>query len=388
MTKQTLPIVAVVGPTATGKSTLAVALAQQLGATSDSHRADLSPEYHAEIINADAYQLYKGMDIGTAKTPVRERGHVIHHLFDVLDPLDDASVAAYQASARAITADIEARSVRCIVVGGSGLYVRALLDHMDFPGTDPAVRQELEDQARTLGPQALIDRLAQLDPQAAATIDPRNIRRVIRALEVIKITNKPFTANLPRQEYVRPTVQIGIDCNRDSLDARIDLRVHAMREMGLVEEVRHLASAQQGGLGPGLGTTAARAVGYAEILQYFAGQCSLDEAFDAIAVHTKRLARKQMGWFGRDPRVHWLDASAPDLLDQALDIVAQADAATSASAGAPVGAAPGQAVATATAGQAGTAAEDGAAPGAQQARTPLGSTIAQAEESATSATAE
>ncbi len=308
-------IVAVVGPTATGKSDLALDLAQALSGAAP-----------AEIVNADAYQLYRGMDVGTAKVPEAERRGIVHHQLDVLDPHEDSSVARYQTEARADLDTISGRGARAVVVGGSGLYVRALLDHMDFPGTDPEVRAALEERAEREGRRALHAELAQLDPAAAESIGPFNTRRIVRALEVIAITGQPFTANLPRQEYVRPAVQIGLDCDRETLDARVAQRVERMWDQGLLEEVRSLASPEQGGEGPGLGTTAARAVGYAEVIEHFLGRQSAEEAREAITANTRRLARKQMGWFGRDPRVQWLDAGAPDLLEQALAVVAAADA--------------------------------------------------------------
>jgi tRNA dimethylallyltransferase len=315
-------VVAVVGPTATGKSDLALDLAQAL-----------STRVPAEVVNADAYQLYRGMDIGTAKVPSEQRRGIAHHQLDVLDPLEDASVARYQESARADLGQIEARGARAVVVGGSGLYVRALLDHMDFPGTDPQVRAGLEERAEREGRRALHAELARLDPEAAASIGPHNTRRIVRALEVIEITGLPYTANLPRQEYVRPAVQIGLDCDRETLDARVASRVERMRREGLVEEVLRLARIDERGTVRGLGRTAARAVGYAEILDLIQGRTTEDEAFEAITANTRRLARKQMGWFGRDPRVQWLDAAAPDLLDQALAVVAAAEAGTLPAAG-------------------------------------------------------
>lgn len=311
-------VVAVVGPTATGKSDLALDLAQALG----------RPGAPAEIVNADAFQLYRGMDIGTAKVPANERRGVVHHQLDVLDPLEDASVAAYQEAARGDLDAIAARGARAVVVGGSGLYVRALLDHMDFPGTDAAVREALEERAAREGRLALHAELERLDPAAAASIGPQNTRRIVRALEVISITGQPFTANLPRQEYVRPAVQLGLDCDRAALDARVAGRVERMWDEGLLEEVRGLASPEQGGTGAGLGTTAARAVGYAEVLPLLRGEAPEPEVREQIAAGTRRLARKQMGWFGRDPRVQWLDAGAPDLLERALAVVAAADAGT------------------------------------------------------------
>ncbi|MFI6425366.1 tRNA (adenosine(37)-N6)-dimethylallyltransferase MiaA [Promicromonospora sp. NPDC050880] len=311
-------VVAVVGPTATGKSDLALDLAEALS-------TDRAP---AEIVNADAYQLYRGMDVGTAKVPPEQRRGIAHHQLDVLDPAQDASVARYQEAARADLDAIAGRGARAVVVGGSGLYVRALLDTMDFPGTDAEVRARLEARAEAEGRRTLHAELARLDPQAAESIGPHNTRRIVRALEVIEITGRPYTANLPRQEYVRPAVQIGLDCSREVLDARVASRVERMWDAGLVDEVRTLAGPEQGGTGPGLGVTAARAVGYAEVLAWWRGESTEAEAREAVTANTRRLARKQMGWFGRDPRVHWLDAASPRLLDEALAIVAAADAGT------------------------------------------------------------
>lgn len=303
----TLPVVAVVGPTATGKSDLALELAEALG----------SPDVPAEVVNADAFQLYRGMDIGTAKVLPAERRGLIHHQIDVLDVEQDASVAAYQEAARADLDAIAERGGRAVVVGGSGLYVRALLDDMRFPGVDPAVRAALEVRAEREGTRALHDELARRDPAAAAAIGPANTRRIVRALEVIEITGRPYTATLPRQEYVRPALQLGLDCDRDTLDARVGARVERMWARGLVEEVA--------GLAPRLGRTARRAVGYAEVLDLLDGQITADQARTAVTANTRRLARKQMGWFGRDPRVHWLDAQSPTLLADALAVVAGAD---------------------------------------------------------------
>ncbi len=297
------PVVAVVGPTATGKSDLGVALALALG---------------GEVVNADAMQLYRGMDIGTAKVTEEERRGVPHHQLDVLDVAEDASVAAYQRAARADVAALVARGRRAVVVGGSGLYVRALLDRMELAPVDPAVRARLEERAATEGPGILHDELAALDPAAATAIGRANTRRIVRALEVIELTGRPWTASLPEHEYERPAVQIGLDCDRAVLDERVAHRVGRMWRRGLVDEVAALA--------PRLGRTARRAVGYAEVLAALRGERTLDDAYDGVVAGTRRLARKQMGWFGRDPRVHWLDAQDPRLLEHALELVAAADA--------------------------------------------------------------
>ncbi|MCL3860159.1 tRNA (adenosine(37)-N6)-dimethylallyltransferase MiaA [Actinotalea sp. K2] len=298
------PVVAVVGPTATGKSDLGLQLALRLG---------------GEVLNADAMQLYRGMDIGTAKLPLEERAGVPHHQLDVLDVTEDASAARYQRDARGDLATILARASRAIVVGGSGLYVRALLDRMEFQPVDAEVRARLEERAAAHGVGLLHDELATLDPAAAQAIGRANTRRVVRALEVIELTGRPYTASLPEQEYAVPTLQIGLDCDRAALDERIRARVRRMWDQGLVVEVRTLAE-------HGLGRTASRAVGYAEVLEMLRGQLAEDDARAKVVAGTRRLARKQMGWFGRDPRVHWLDALDPHLLDRALDLVDRSDA--------------------------------------------------------------
>jgi len=298
-------VVAVVGPTATGKSDVALGLAERLG---------------AEVVNADAMQLYRGMDIGTAKLTPAERRGIPHHQLDVLDVGQDASVAAYQRDARADVDEAHARGRRVVAVGGSGLYVRALLDHLSMAPVDPEVRTALEQRAEREGPGVLHDELARLDPAAGRTIPRTNTRRIVRALEVITLTGRPWTAVLPEPSYEVPAVQIGLDSDRAALDARIAARVERMWQQGLVAEVSGLAGT--------LGRTAARAVGYAQVLAMLAGECSEEQARTDVMAATRRLARKQMGWFGRDPRVHWLDSGRPDLLGAALAIVEAADAGT------------------------------------------------------------
>ncbi len=298
-------VVAVVGPTATGKSDLGIALALAL---------------RGEVVNTDAMQLYRGMDIGTAKVPPDERRGVPHHLLDVLDPRQGATVADYQAWGREALADLEARGRTPVAVGGSGLYVRALLDHLEFPGTDPALRAALEARADAEGPRALHAELAAADPDAATRIGPHNARRLVRALEVIAITGETYSSFLPEHVYAVPAVQIGIDCDRAVLDARVAARVERMWAAGLVGEVEGLVAAG------GLGRTAARAVGYAQALALLAGQVGEEQAYDETVAATRRLARRQMGWFGRDPRVHWLDAQDPDLVAHALELVERARA--------------------------------------------------------------
>ncbi|QDY79378.1 tRNA (adenosine(37)-N6)-dimethylallyltransferase MiaA [Streptomyces qinzhouensis] len=285
-------VIAVVGPTAAGKSDLGVFLARELG---------------GEVVNADSMQLYRGMDIGTAKLTVEERGGIPHHLLDIWDVTEAASVAEYQRRARAEIDRLLAEGRTPVLVGGSGLYVRGAVDVLDFPGTDPAIRARLERELDESGPGALHIRLAAADPEAARAILPGNGRRIVRALEVIEITGKPFTANLPRHESVYDTVQIGVDVARPELDERIARRVDVMWDAGFVDEVRTL---EEQGLRDGL--TASRALGYQQILAALAGECTEEEAREATVRTTKRFARRQDSWFRKDPRVHWLSGAAED----------------------------------------------------------------------------
>ena len=251
-------VISIVGPTASGKTGLGIAIARRLADRGE----------RAEIVNADAYQMYRGMDIGTAKASDEERAAVRHHLLDVIEPSETMSVARFQQMARATIADLKSRGIRPILVGGSGLYARAAIDDISFPGTDPQIREHLEERERTEGATALFRELAVKDPQAAEHMDPRNPRRIIRALEVIEVTGKPYSATLPRYRYVIPSVQLGLDLDR----------------------------------------------------------ADLDDTMADIAQKTKRLARKQMGWFGRDPRIHWLSALNPALVDNAMAVIDHADA--------------------------------------------------------------
>lgn len=252
-------------------------------------------------------QLYRGMDIGTAKLTTGERGGVPHHLLDVWEVTETASVAEYQRLARTEIDRLLARGRTPVLVGGSGLYVRGALDAMEFPGTDPEVRARLEEEATLRGPGALHARLAAADPAAAQAILPSNGRRIVRALEVIEITGRPYTANLPGHESVYDTVQIGVDVGRPELDERIALRVDRMWEDGLVDEVRALEAR---GLRDGI--TASRALGYQQVLAALAGRCTEDEARAETVRATKRFARRQDSWFRRDPRVHWLSGAVAD----------------------------------------------------------------------------
>jgi tRNA dimethylallyltransferase len=291
-------VVAIVGPTAAGKSSLSLALAERVG---------------GEVVNADSMQLYRGMDIGTAKLTLAERHGIEHHLLDIWPVTQSASVAEYQRLARAGIDDILARGRVPLLVGGSGLYVRAALEQFDFPGTDPELRARLEAELATVGAGPLHARLAIVDPAAAAKILPSNGRRVVRALEVIELTGAPFAAALPDPTPVYPSVQIGVDRDPVTLDERIAARVRHMFDAGLVAEVRAL-------LPEGLadGRTASRALGYQQVLAYLDGRADLAQATADTIQATRRFVRRQRTWFHRDPRIGWLDATAPDLVDNAV----------------------------------------------------------------------
>ena len=300
-------VVAVVGPTATGKSDLAIALAEHLG---------------GEVVGADASQLYRGMDIGTAKVPPEERHGIPHHQLDVLDVTQEASVAAYQREARADIEAVLARGALPVVAGGSGLYVRAALDRLEIPPTDPAVRARIEERLVAEGVAPLLAELRAADPAAAEAIEPNNGRRVVRALEVIALTGRPFSATLPTREFVRPTVLIGLRTDRTALDTRIDRRAQRMFDLGLVEETRSLVD-----LGLREGRTASRAVGYAQALAVLDGAMSTADAVADTALRTRRLVRRQESWFGADPRVTWFDPfehGPVDLLERVLEHVERA----------------------------------------------------------------
>jgi tRNA dimethylallyltransferase len=295
-------ILAIVGATGTGKSDLALDVAEALIARSQP----------AEIINADASQLYRGMDIGTAKVPVIERRGIPHHLFDVLDVTAEASVAQYQVNARAAIDDIESRGAVPILVGGSGLYVWSVLYDFEFPGTDPDVRARLEERLASEGNHILAAELKAKDPDAYAAIDPRNERRLLRALEVIEITGKPFGSGLGAEDRPwRPSTIVGLQVPRDELIARLDARTAAMFANGLVDEVRGLIP-----LGIERGVTASRAIGYAQALGVIHGTMTETEAIAETALLTRKFARRQVGWFGRNSQIKWYEApaSATDVL--------------------------------------------------------------------------
>jgi tRNA dimethylallyltransferase len=290
----------VIGPTATGKSDLAVELALALD---------------GEVVNADSMQLYQGMDIGTAKLTVPEQRGVTHHLLDVWPVTKSAAVAQYQAMARSVIDNILGRGRVAVVVGGSGLYVRGVLDRLDFPGESPQLRQRLADELELVGSRELHARLAVADPAAAAAILPTNARRVMRALEVIEFTGRPFTATMPAFEAIYPVTFVGLD--RADLDSRVEQRVARMMRAGLVAEVSGLLAKGLRG-----SPTAGKALGYAQLLACLddAGTVvgDLSAAQEATARATRRFARRQRSWFGRDPRIEWLDGAAPDVTERAL----------------------------------------------------------------------
>jgi tRNA dimethylallyltransferase len=289
------PVIAVVGPTGSGKSDLAVNLALELD---------------GEVINADAMQFYRGMDIGTAKITLPERRGVRHHLLDILDVTQEASVSQFQEQARAAITDIHARGKRAILAGGSGLYVRAALDVLEFPGTDKAVRQQLEEELAAQGSAVLLARLQAVDPVSAARL--LDDRRIIRALEVHHLTGRPFSSFMPQREYFQPAVQIGLTVDRDQLRERLAVRVHGMVDSGLLAEVERLEAQ-----GLRQGKTAPRALGYAQFLRVLDGAATVAEAADETIVATRQFARRQLTWFRADPRINWLDWQDPELASRA-----------------------------------------------------------------------
>ena len=296
------PIVALVGATASGKTGLSLDLAERLG---------------GEVVNTDAMQVYRGMDVGTAKLPEAERRGIAHHLLDVLDVTESATVALFQEWARDAVADIRGRGATPVLVGGSALYTRAIIDRFEFPGTDESLRRELEVELARVGGPALHARLAGVDPEAAARIEPDNGRRVVRALEVIALTGRPYSASLPRLEYADPlTVQVGVDIDRPTLDERIARRVEEMFASGFVGEVEALLAR-----GLAEGRTAPRAIGYREVMGYLAGDRTLAEAVEQTTTATRRFARRQDSWFRKDPRIVWVAHDDPDRVAKAIAAV-------------------------------------------------------------------
>lgn len=291
-------VLAICGPTAVGKSALGVAVAQRLG---------------GEVVSADSMQAYIGMDIGTATPDAAEQAGVPHHLLDTWPASHPLTVAEYQQRARASIEQVQSRGRMPILVGGSGLYVSAILDDLRFPGTDPRIRARLEAELQQEGAAALHSRLARLDPQAAQHILPSNGRRIVRALEVIELTGGPFIARLPEPVDVYDSVRVGLAIGRAELDERIAARVARMWEQGFVDEVRRLELT-------GLSQTAARALGYQQVLAMLAGETTEAEARQRTIDATRTFARRQQRWFARDGRIHWLDFDGDDLPGQVVEL--------------------------------------------------------------------
>ena len=295
-----MKVIAIVGPTAVGKTALSLEIAEK---------------FSAEIINADAMQIYKGMDIGTAKLPLSQRRGILHHQIDVLDPIDEANVSQYQKQTREIINDLLNRKVQPMLVGGSGLYVNSVLEDLEFPGTNLEVRAKYEEILDEQGVEVLYEMLEQIDPNAAKNILPSNARKIVRALEVNEFTGKAFNAKLPEPSPIFSDVRIALDMPRDLLDKRISDRVHQMFEDGFVDEVKSLEKNLR------LGKTAFRALGYSQVLSLLAGEITEDEAITLTINATKKFARRQLSWFRRDPLIHWLDATSPDLFEESLRLI-------------------------------------------------------------------
>ena len=295
-----MKVIAIVGPTAVGKTALSLEIAEK---------------FSAEIINADAMQIYKGMDIGTAKLPLSQRRGIFHHQIDVLDPSEEANVSQYQKQSREIINDLLSKNVQPILVGGSGLYVNSVLEDLEFPGTNLEVRAKYEEILDEKGVEALFQMLKEIDPKAAENILPNNARKIVRALEVNEITGKAFNAKLPEPSPIFSDVRIALDMPRDLLDQRIIDRVHQMFEDGFVDEVKSIEKNLR------LGKTAFRALGYSQVLSLLSGEISEDEAITLTINATKKFARRQLSWFRRDPLIHWLDATSPDLFAQSLRLI-------------------------------------------------------------------
>ncbi len=295
-----MKVIAIVGPTAVGKTALSL---------------DIAEKFSAEVINADAMQIYKGMDIGTAKLPLSQRRGIIHHQIDVLDPIDEANVSQYQKQTREIINNLLTKNVQPMLVGGSGLYVNSVLEDLEFPGTNLEVRAKYEEILDEQGVEVLYEMLKKIDPTAAQNILPNNARKIVRALEVNEITGKAFNAKLPEPSPIFSDVRIALDMPRDLLDKRISDRVHQMFEDGFVDEVKSIEKNLR------LGKTALRALGYSQVLSLLAGEISEDEAITLTINATKKFARRQLSWFRRDPLIHWLDATSPDLFEESLRLI-------------------------------------------------------------------
>ena len=300
-------LVVIVGATGTGKSELSLELASNLAAAGGS----------AEIVNADAMQLYRGMDVGTAKLRDPDRRGIPHHMLDVLDPTQEASVADYQVAARAAIEAVESRGATPILVGGSGLYVSSVIQDFRFPGTDSAIRARLESELLVVGPGVLFRRLLALDPAAASSIGPHNGRRIVRALEIVEMTGKPFSSGLPEDSAPwREAVILGLQAPRDALVARLDDRVRGMWADGLLDEIRALRPA-------GFGVTAGRAIGYAQGLAQLDGNLDAATAIEQTSSLTRRYARRQVSWFRRYRGTHWLDIDDPSRNETALSLAVE-----------------------------------------------------------------
>ena len=295
-----MKVIALVGPTAVGKTALSL---------------DLAVELSAEIINADAMQIYKGMDIGTAKLPLSQRRGVIHHQIDVLDPIDEANVSQYQKQTREIIRELLNRKVQPILVGGSGLYVNSVLEDLEFPGTSLELRAKYEELLEEKGVEHLFEMLEEIDPLAAENILPNNARKIVRALEVNELTGKRFNAKLPEPSPIFPDVRIALDMPRNLLDKRITERVHQMFADGFIDEVQKIEESLT------KGKTALRALGYSQVLSYLAGEIQKEEAITLTINATKKFARRQLSWFRRDPLIHWLDATSSDLFEQSMKLI-------------------------------------------------------------------
>jgi tRNA dimethylallyltransferase len=298
------PFLALIGPTASGKTEASLAVAEALG---------------AEILSVDSMLVYHGMDVGTAKPTAFQRARVPHHLLDLVEPSELFSVAAFQETARAAAADVRARGSLPLLVGGSGLYFRAVVDDLVFPGTEPDTRSALEDEASAVGAIRLYRRLADLDPVAASKIEPGNVRRIVRALEVAAITGRPFSSFAAAwAAYPADRVRAaGLRISSETLTDRVEARVRGMLEAGWVGEVEGLVGR---GFGPWL--TASQAIGYAELARHLAGDLSLEDAVRQTVKRTRTLARRQMAWFRRDPRIRWFDVGAEGAVEAVDDVVA------------------------------------------------------------------
>ena len=295
-----MKVIAIVGPTAVGKTSLSLEIAEKLS---------------AEIINADAMQIYKGMDIGTAKLALSERRGIKHHQIDVLDPEEEANVSAYQKQTREIINDLLNKKIQPMLVGGSGLYVNSVLEDLEFPGTNLEIRAKYEEVLEEQGVEVLFEMLTRIDKEAAQNILPNNARKIVRALEVNELTGNNFNAKLPEPSPIFSDVRIALDMPRDLLDTRIAERVHQMFKDGFVEEVKSLEPKLR------KGKTALRALGYSQVLSSLNGEITEQEAITLTINATKKFARRQLSWFRRDPLIHWLDATSPQLLDQSLRLI-------------------------------------------------------------------